>query len=302
MESKAGGLRQCPPEAGEGTLRYWSGITFGIQALLVLLLSISAVFAFSNSFVFAPLMNMISDLLPLQPIHVCLLLAALLILTGSVLVIIRKEPRVEGFVILIALFCTPALLGFSTTDWPQILGIELETETGISFGGMLSLAFLIVAGYLVLQFTSQYNRLALKAAERGCDREEVGIVYRNKHVWSFLTVVGASVVVLLLFFLSSQIENTLGENLGGMPVNILLVGILCSLVLIGASYAFLVRGRSPVQKPERIPQQHEVEELELEERRMRDDIRPLETQDNASGYQRKQGEQRREGPSEEPDH
>jgi len=48
-------------------------------------------------------------------------------------------------------------------------------------------------------------------------------------------------------------------------VNILLMGILCSLALIGASYAFLVRGRSPLQKSKGIPQQQESEELDLEE-------------------------------------
>ena len=257
MESKTGGLQQRSPKAGEGALRYWSGITLGVQTLLILLMSIGAVFAFSNSFVFAPLMNMISSLLTIQPIHASLALAALLILVGSVLVIIRKEPTVEGFVFLLALFYTPALLGLSTINWPQILGIELEIRTGVSFGGMLLLTLLIVAGYLVLRFTSQYDRLALEAASRGSDREEVGIVYRNKHVWSFITVMGASAVVVLLFFVSGQIGNTLEEKLGSIPVNILLVGTICSLVLIGAIYAFLVRARAPVQRLGEIRQQRD---------------------------------------------
>jgi len=207
-------------------LRYWSGLTLGIQAFLVLLLSFVAVYIFSNSFVFPPLVSAVSTLANIGPMQISIILAALLILVGSLQIIVRREPRIGFFIFLVAIFLIPSLLA---TPW----GIVLLFTT------------LTILGYVVLRFTTKHNSLALAAADRGFDRKEVGAAYINKHIWGFLIIVGAIVIVFLIYLVSNQIEQALSGSLRGVPMGILFIGVICSLVLIAAAYAFLVRGRYP---------------------------------------------------------
>lgn len=226
-------------------MRYWSGLTLGIQAFLVLLLSFVAVYIFSNSFVFPPLVSAVSALANIGPMQISIILAALLILVGSLQIIVRREPRIGFFIFLVAIFLIPSLLATTTTDWAQILGLEFETEAELPWGIVLLFTTLTILGYVVLRFTTKHNSLALAAADRGFDRKEVGAAYINKHIWGFLIIVGAIVIVFLIYLVSNQIEQALSGSLGGVPMGILFIGVICSLVLIAVAYAFLVRGRLP---------------------------------------------------------
>jgi len=204
-----------------------------------------AVYTFSHSFVFPTLVSIVSTLSTLGPVQISIIMAALLILVGSLQIIVRREPRIGFFIFLVVISLIPSLLATTTTDWAQILGLEFEAEAELPWGIVLLFTTLTILGYVVLRFTAKHNSLALAAADRGFNRKEVGAAYINKHIWGLLIIVGAMVIVLLVFLVSNQIERALSGSLRGMPMGILLIGIICSLILIIVAYAFLVRGRVP---------------------------------------------------------
>ncbi len=74
-------------------MRYWSRLTISIQAFFVLLLSVIAVIAFSNSFIFSYLVSAISQLKAFEPVHISIILAVILIVIGSLQVIVRRTPE-----------------------------------------------------------------------------------------------------------------------------------------------------------------------------------------------------------------
>ncbi len=210
------------------------------------MLSFVAVFAFSNTFVFRSLTSVVSDVSPLEPIHLSAILIVFLVLVGSLQIITSREPKLGFFIFLLAILLIPSVLTTTTTNWAQILELKMEMGAELPRGAVLLLTTLTVLGYVALQFTTRENSLALSAADRGFDREEVGAAYIIKHIWGFAVITGAIAIALLIFQVSNQTERVLGENLRDIPIGVLFTGIICSLLIIMVVYSFLVQGRSPV--------------------------------------------------------
>jgi len=226
-------------------LRYWNGLTISIQAFFVLLLSLIAVFAFSNSFVFPPLLSVISKLNAFEPVHISIILAGILVLVGSIQVIVRTEPNVGSFISLTVILLTPSVVATTNIDWAQIMGWQLDTELALPQGLVFLFTALSVIGYIVLRLTIQHNSSALTASAHGFDKKEISTAYFKKHIWGFLMIASAAIIVLLIYLSSNYIGQALGVIFPQISVDILVVGILCIIVLIAVAYAFLVRGRLP---------------------------------------------------------
>lgn len=226
-------------------MRYWSSLTLGIQAFQILILTLVAVYAFSNSFVFPSLVSALSNVFPVEPMYISVILAAFLIVVGSLQVIVRREPKTGFFIFLVVILLTPSVLTTTTIDWAQILGLELEVENELPWGIVLLFAVMIVFGYMALRFTASHNSLALVAADRGYDKQEVGTVYSAQHTWGFIIAGGAAIIGIVIFLILKAIERAPGSGLGGMSTSIIPLGILCSLGLIMTIYAVIIRGRAP---------------------------------------------------------
>lgn len=227
-------------------MKFWNRLTFGIQAILILLLSIGAVYVFSSSFAFAALLNLLSRFFSIEPMYLFAILTILIMLAGISLVLIPNNPSVGKFVSLVALFYIPSLLASSTINWSQILGLEFQMKTDLSPMLMLLFSLSVVAGYILLKFTVSNNRLVLEAVGLGYYKEDLDNVYRSKHIWMFVIVTTATVAAFAIYLVSVQINNTLAGTLQTIRGNMLLLGIISSLILIGTVYIFLVRGRQPI--------------------------------------------------------
>ena len=220
-------------------------MTFGIQVFLILLLSFIAVYAFSNSFVFPLLVSTLSNVFLVEPTYISVFLAAFLIVVGSLKIIMRREPKIDFFIFLVAIFLTPSVLTTATINWAQILGLELDMANELPWGIILLFTTTTVSGYIVLRFSASHNSSALIAADRGYNRQEVGTVYSAQHTWGFIIAGGAATMGLIIFLVLKAIESTLGSGLGGMSTSILSLGIVCSLGLIMTVYVVIISGRSP---------------------------------------------------------
>lgn len=233
-------------------MRYFNRRTVGIQAILVLLLSISAVYVFSSSFAFTALSNLLSRYFSIEPMYLFAILTILILLAGLSLVLMKKNPSVGNFVSLVALFYIPSSLASSTINWTQILGLEFQMKTDLSPILMLLLSLLVVTGYVLLRFTVIDNRLALEAVGFGYHKEDLDNVSRSEHIWMFLIVATATVAAFAIYLVSVQINNTLAQTLQTIRGNMFLLGIIFSLIFIGIVYIVIVRGRQPIpiHKPE----------------------------------------------------
>lgn len=224
-------------------MRYWSILTFSIQACAILLLSLMSVYAFSNSFINPLWQSIFSSQPPIETMHISAILAVILIIVGSLQIIVRRVPKIGFFIFLVAIFLTPSVLATTTIDWVQILGLEFDVEYELPWGIVLLFTTITVFAYIILRLTTRQNSLALVSADRGYDKREVGKVYGAQHIWGFFILCGATIISLVIFLLLKLIDNSMGS--GTMSGVILPLGILCSLLLILTVYAVFIRKREP---------------------------------------------------------
>jgi hypothetical protein len=228
-------------------LRYWSGLTTSIQALLVLLLSVIAVIAFSNSFVFSYLVSAISQLKAFEPIHISMILAGILILIGSLQVIVRRTPDVGFFMFFVVILLIPSVLATTNINWIQIMGWQLDTELELPRSLVFLFIALVIIGYIVLRISMQADSSALAASSLGFNKEEINIAFFKQHAWSLTIISGTAAIVLVIYLITNYVDSVLRAEYTRISVDILLVGILCVLVFIAVVYITLVRGRLPLK-------------------------------------------------------
>lgn len=228
-------------------MRYWSGLTISIQAFFVLLLSVIAVIAFSNSFIFSYLVSAISQLKAFEPVHISIILAVILIVIGSLQVIVRRTPDVGFFMFFIVALLIPSVLATTNIDWAQIMGWQLDAELGLPRALVFLFIAVVIIGYIALRLTMQTNSSALAASSSGFDREEINTAYFKQHVWGLVIISGTAAIVLVIYLVTNYIDSILRVGFSQISVDILLVGILCVLVFIAVVYITLVQGRLPLK-------------------------------------------------------
>ena len=228
-------------------MRYWSGLTISIQALLVILLSVIAVIAFSNSFVFSYLVPVISRIKAFEPVHISIILSVILILIGALQIMVRRTPNVGFFMFFVVILLIPSVLATTNINWAQIMGWQLDTELEPPRSLVFLFIALVTIGYILLRITMQADSSALAASSLGFNREEINTAYFKQHTWSLVIISGTAAIVLVIYLVTNYIDSVLKAGFSGLSVDILLVGILCILVLIAVVYISVVRGRLPLK-------------------------------------------------------
>ncbi len=223
-------------------MRYWGGLSFALQASTVLLLSLVAVFAISDSFVFPYLLNLADRL---DATALSAILGGLLFVAGTFLVVVNREPRNGTFAVLVTLPCIPTILAQSTIDWPAILRVNFDMPTGLTFEATLGLALLLVVGYLVLELTAAFNRAALAAGDRRFDAKDVDAVYGRQHAWGSAVLASAVAIAVVVVSVAYLIAAPLGQGISVQWGIVLPLAILSCLVLIAVVYAFTSQHRVP---------------------------------------------------------
>jgi len=223
-----------------------SPLTVMTQLLFIVILSIGAMYSFSSSLVFPHLLDLISRVYPLQPQYLSLILGALLILFGLVFVTIKKPPRIGLFIGLVAVFSANSLLAFSSAaiGWLRVWSAERFLETQMTFTEVFCLAMTIIIAYMALRYTTWFDDSRTEMISRGGDLTEIEEAYKNEHLWASLVLVGAVLIAILVSLLAREMKNLVGEHTGGIQLKLVVIGIGCSLVIIGAVYTLATRGRA----------------------------------------------------------
>lgn len=246
MESQTRELWHGSVEAGEDALKFRGQLTTAIEVLLVVLLSIGATYSFSSSSAFAALEGLVSTVYPFLVPYLTLVIAALLSFSGLALVVVRRKPSVGLFVLLIAVFCAPSVLAYSSVaeGWLRVLGAESAVQTEATFPSMMAICLFVAASYLALRYTSWFRESGRELAGRGVTAEDVEEVYGHQHKWLLLVLLGAVVGAVLVTLFARALTGTLARHAAGMPLELVVLGILCSLAIAGVAYWLVLHIRS----------------------------------------------------------
>ncbi len=217
-------------------------LTTGLQIGLVIMLSVIGVYAFLASPFCSMLADSIMEFSPLHFLPFSFILFLLLLLLGLLLVLL--EGKVGRFILLVLLFSLPSILPFSAVNWLQAFNLNFTLETRASLGQMLLLVLLISLGYLLLHYSRWLKEITLGLLNQGGEDEEVKEVYQKGHQWIFAIAGGAALAAGLVGALSLGLKHFISRYIEAVPLNIILVGVLCGLMLFIGLYLFILRSRS----------------------------------------------------------
>ncbi len=210
----------------------------------VMVLSAMGAYAFSAS----PSCHRLADLamkaLPWRFPPYPFILFILLLLLGLLSTYLAGKP--SQFIFLVFIFSLPSILPFSAIGWLKALGLELALKTRANFDQMLTLVLLLGLGYVILSHTQWLKEVGLKLLNLGAESEEVKEVYRKGHLWTFIVAGGAVLAAALSGLASLKLKLLIVRYISLSPLNIVLIGTICTLMLFIGLYLFLLRNKPSV--------------------------------------------------------
>jgi hypothetical protein len=207
---------------------------------LIAAMSAAGTYSFVSSGVYLQIERVIGSSYPPLTNYVPAVIWGLLSVLG-VFRIIFKGSSGGGFAWLVTLLSLPSLLSFNSVNPLGIFGLEFTFQTQLSFYEALGIGILIMVGYIVLNCMSIFQQVRRNFTRRGVVSKDIEASDHQSHNLLLLVIVGVMLAVAVVALFSSGGKMVIFSYVAGLPWNIILVGLSCTLIL--AAYLYWLGSR-----------------------------------------------------------
>lgn len=180
-----------------------------------------------EAFIQIEVLSTIYPLLPILPILILFTISLYLYALGRP----KHLDRVYAISWLIHL---PSILRFSQIDWLQALGLPINfqtLETKLSFTETLIISIILVAGRILLFYTSQIRETYLELLGRGAEKDDLRRVLSGMMMFALLFVGSSAAAVLALGYLIPLVKILLNPIITLLPYPYIVVGVICLIMI-----------------------------------------------------------------------
>lgn len=213
-----------------------------IEFFIVLLMFSSSVYSlFNNNIInlitlfFERFMqvSIISQIYPFIPIIPKLLIIILSSIT-LYFYVIGKQKYLDGVYIISWIMHLPSIIYFSQIDWFQALGLPINfqmLETKFSFMETLIIGIFLVAGRIILFYTSKIREMYLELLGRGAEKNDLEYIL-SKMIGIILLYVGSSTIATLaISYLIPIVKSFLILITALLPYPYIVIGVICLIMI-----------------------------------------------------------------------
>jgi hypothetical protein len=149
----------------------------------------------------------------------------------------------------------PSVLDFSMFNWVNLI-LPYEAEPQVTALWVFGVGILLQITYLTLRYTAIFKEVRNELEERGAEASDLDKVSRGQMGYLLLLVLSTAVISTAVYFGFPFVRNYLSEELTGYPYPHLIIGVLGTFLIAGATILYL-RGGGKVTVPPLTPQSQE---------------------------------------------
>ena len=149
----------------------------------------------------------------------------------------------------------PAVLDFSMFNWVNLI-LPYEAETNVSPMWVFGVGLLLQTTYLTLRYTAIFKEVRDELKGRGAEDSDLDKVSRGQMGYLLILVFSTAVISTAVYYAFPFVNNSLYEVLTGFPYPHIIVGVLGTFLIAGATILYL-RGGGEVTIPGLTPRPQE---------------------------------------------
>lgn len=219
------------------------------QTIIVAILVITAIYAFSQTTIYSILINFFAlglrSLIPSFNNHQLLAQAITLLTFFSISLIIGlvgKRNRIGLLCFIAFVLYIPSVEPFSKIDWLYYIGIRNTLEVHLPMVQVLLCGIIIMFCYLSLICLSRINETKRELTNRGGDVDDIDKIANSQIFFTFIVIAFAAFATLLaggLLMIGNSALTTLiaGTGFAGLILGIGSVAVLSGLIFYYLKYA-----------------------------------------------------------------
>ena len=157
-----------------------------------------------------------------------------------------RQKHMDEIYVLSWLMHLPSVLWFSRIDWLQILGSPINfqiLETYVSFTETLAISIILVAGRILLFYTSQIREVFLELQGRGAEKDDLETAALGMTALTLILIGSSITVTLAISYLMPVIKSLLSHIIALIPYPYIVVGAIC-LIMIPACIIMYLHSRA----------------------------------------------------------
>jgi hypothetical protein len=210
--------------------------------ILIGVMGLCSTLAFSHSNAYTWIQEQISARYPAVIFYLPAILWGLIFVLGICLVILAGSSG--KFTWIVVLFTAPSLLSFDSINILKIVGSSLPAATSLTFKQALTACIAILVCYVLLNSLCILKKARQNLRKRGAGEADIAGVSAGNHLWLFILVACAILVVIVIALLAEGFNHLILPHLADMPWNFILVGFFCIILLAAYLYWLGLRRNS----------------------------------------------------------
>jgi hypothetical protein len=141
----------------------------------------------------------------------------------------------------------PSVLDFSMFNWVNLI-MEYETEVKVSAMWVFGVGLLLQTTYLTLRYTAIFKEVRDELESRGAEAPDLDKVSRGQMGYLVVLVIATAVISTVVYSTFPFVQETLYDVLTGFSYPHLIIGVLGTFLIVGATILYL-RGGGEVTIP-----------------------------------------------------
>lgn len=217
-------------------------VSWTLALILTFSLTSTALYAFTNSFLYSPVREYIESLLPSFMPSFQIVLPLIL---GFLGLLFLKRSAADGmgwirkFTGALVFMSVPIILPFSSHSWLDVWG--LKTATDLSFGETSIIVGFLVLGHFLLYYFIRHIRGCSELLDSNVDEEEIDKFKFKKGFWIFGILVLAFIASNGVFLTSIYLRSSISGLITSIPIHSFVIGMGVSVGTIMVLYFVLSR-------------------------------------------------------------
>jgi magnesium-transporting ATPase (P-type) len=136
----------------------------------------------------------------------------------------------------------PAVLDFSMFNWVNLI-LPYEAETKVSPMWVFGVGLLLQTTYLTLRYTAIFKEVRDELKGRGAEDSDLDKVSRGQMGYLVVLVLATAVISTAVYYAFPFVRELLFRELTGFPYPHIIVGVLGTFLIAGATILYLRGGR-----------------------------------------------------------
>lgn len=149
----------------------------------------------------------------------------------------------------------PSVLDFSMFNWVNLI-LPYEAETMVSPMWVFGVGLLLQTTYLTLRYTAIFKEVRDELEGRGAEDSDLDKVSKGQMGYLVVLVISTAVISTVVYSAFPFVRKTLYEALTGFPYPHIIIGVLGTFLIAGATILYL-RGGGEVTMPGLAPKPQE---------------------------------------------